>query len=223
MKFHDLKCYIMLSFLHFRDFSLSLSFLPSFLPLFLSLSLSLFPSFLPLFLSPFPSLSLSFSSHQLFSQTTFFETFLFTDASFLLRFLRVRNFNVREAAEVFIKYLKVRELHPHCYKSLDVRDPGVLDLMSRGYMFPLYERDKQGRMVIFCKGSTFNQKHGHKPTDLFRSIIMTFETLLDDQDNQSNGFTYIFDQSGVCLSEVTFLGVFELQKLARSGEVSNTL
>lgn len=145
---------------------------------------------------------------------------MFADSSFLLRFLRVRNFNVRESAEVFIKYLKVREIHPYCYKNLDVTDNGVLDLMKRGYMFPLYERDNDGRTVIFCKGSTFNQKHGHKPTDLFRSIIMTFETLLDDGNNQLNGFTYIFDQSDVCLSEVTYLGVFELQKLARSGEVS---
>jgi hypothetical protein len=47
---------------------------------------------------------------------------------------------------------------------------------------------------------------------------MTFETLLDDEENQKRGFVYIFDQEGVCLSEVTYVGVFEMQKLARSGE-----
>ena len=144
-----------------------------------------------------------------------------SDKKFLLRFLRVRNYNVEEAREVMRKYFKVREMYPYCYKSLDVMDPTVYDLMSRGYIFPLYEKDQLGRTVIFVRGAVFKQKYGHQPTDLFRSIIMTLETLLDDEENQKKGFVYIFDQEGVCLSDVTYLGVFELQKLARSGEVSH--
>ena len=73
--------------------------------------------------------------------------------------------------------------------------------------------------MIFCRGAMFNQIYGHRPSDLFRSIMMTFETLLDDADNQKNGFVYVFDQEHVCLTQVTYLGVYELQKLARSGEV----
>lgn len=146
-----------------------------------------------------------------------------SDKKFVLRFLRARNYNVDEAREVFKKYLKVREIFPQYYKNLIVKDPGVYDLMSRGYMFPLYERDQLGRTVIFGRGAMFKQKYGHRPTDLFRSIIMTLETLLDDEENQKNGFVYIFDQEGVCLSDVTYLGVFELQKMARSGEVSITI
>lgn len=135
------------------------------------------------------------------------------------RFLHARGFDLAEACETYKKFVKMRDMYPYCYKRLDVLDPAIYDLMSRGYLFPLWERDTLGRTVIFGRGAMFNQKYGHRPTDLFRSIMMTVETLLDDEDNQRNGFVYIFDQEGVCLSEVTYLGVFELQKLVRSGEV----
>lgn len=65
----------------------------------------------------------------------------------------------------------------------------------------------------------FNQKHGHKPTDLFRAIMMTFEVLLDDEQNQRNGFVYVFDDDQVCLSDVTYVGIREMKKLLQSGEV----
>ena len=142
-----------------------------------------------------------------------------TDSRYLSRFLHARGFDLAEACETYKKFVKMRDMYPYCYKRLDVLDPAIYDLMSRGYLFPLWERDSLGRTVIFGRGAMFNQKYGHRPTDLFRSIMMTVETLLDDEENQRNGFVYIFDQEGVCLSEVTYLGVFELQKLVRSGEV----
>ena len=141
------------------------------------------------------------------------------DTQYLTRFLRARGFDLTEACETFKKFVKTRDTYPHCYKRLDVLDPGISDLMGRGYLFPLWERDSLGRTVIFGRGAMFNQKFGHRPSDLFRAVMMTVETLLDDDENQRNGFVYIFDQEGVCLSEVTYLGVFELQKLVRSGEV----
>ncbi|XP_053201711.1 alpha-tocopherol transfer protein-like [Panonychus citri] len=141
-----------------------------------------------------------------------------TDDLFILRFLRFRKFNFDESCRVFEKYLKVRNVHPYCYKNLNIRDTSLYDLMKRGYIFPLFERDDRGRTVIFGRCAMFNQKFGHLPTDLFRSIIITFEILLDNEDNQKNGFVYIFDQEGVCLSEVTYLGIRELKRLAQSGE-----
>lgn len=146
--------------------------------------------------------------------------FFIVDDEFLLRFIRHRRNNFDEACKIFERYLKVRDAYPYCYKNLDICDESVYDLMTRGYMFPLLERDQHGRTVIFGRCAIFTKKCGHRPTDLFRAIAMTLETLLDNEDNQRNGFVYIFDQNGVSLSEVTYLGVLEMRKLAQSGEVS---
>ncbi|RWS23703.1 clavesin-1-like protein [Leptotrombidium deliense] len=140
------------------------------------------------------------------------------DDKFLLRFLRNRKFNLQNACEMFEKYLKVRHLYPHCYQNLDINDCNVVDLFRRGYLFPLLERDPKGRTVIFVRSAIFNQKYGHKPTDLFRAITMTFEVLLDDELCQTNGFVYVFDQQNVCLSQVSYLGIREIQLLLQSGE-----
>lgn len=121
---------------------------------------------------------------------------------------------------MFEKYLKIKATHPHCYRNLDIKEPTVFDLMSKGYLFPLEEKDPEGRVVLFGRSAMFSQKSGHKPSDLFRSIIMSYETLLEDPEVQKKGFVYIFDQEGVQLSEVTYLGLWEMQRLLKSGEVS---
>lgn len=162
---------------------------------------------------------LSFMWPNVWSLTRIHFHFVLSETRFLTRFLRARGFDLGQACETYKRFVKMRDMYPHCYKQLDVMDPAIYDLMSRGYLFPLWERDALGRTVIFGRGAMFNQKYGHRPTDLFRSIMMTVETLLDDEENQRRGFVYIFDQEGVCLSEVTYLGVFEMQKLVRSGEV----
>lgn len=90
-------------------------------------------------------------------------------------------------------------------------------------MFPLLERDAFGRTVVFGRCAMFNQKYGHKPTDLYRVIMMTIEVLLDDEQNQRNGLVYIWDQDQVCLSDVTYLGIREIKKLLQSGEVIKSL
>lgn len=120
---------------------------------------------------------------------------------------------------MFEKYIKVRQSYPHCYQNLDIKDASLHDLLKRGYLFPLLERDDKGRTVIFGRCAMFNQKYGHKPTDLFRAIMMTFEVLLDDEQNQRNGFVYVFDDDQVCLSDVTYVGIREMKKLLQSGEV----
>lgn len=48
---------------------------------------------------------------------------------------------------------------------------------------------------------------------------MTLETLSLDADNQKRGFVYVVDFEGQYLSDIAYVGLFEAQKLARSGEV----
>lgn len=68
-----------------------------------------------------------------------------------MRFVRARNGNLDECCAMFAKYVKTREAHPYCYKTLDISEPSLSDLMQRGYMFPLLERDPKGtsyRMLL---------------------------------------------------------------------------
>ncbi|XP_076323619.1 alpha-tocopherol transfer protein-like isoform X1 [Tachypleus tridentatus] len=139
------------------------------------------------------------------------------DQPFLRRFLHYRNNSLQQAKEVLEKYFKVRTSFPHCYQRLDIKDPSLYDLMSNGYVFPLPDKDKDGRTVVFGIAGNLDPKR-HSPSDLFRAFVITFETLLEDEDNQRKGFTYVFDQTDFSLAHFTFVGLRETQRLLSTGE-----
>lgn len=141
----------------------------------------------------------------------------------MLRFLRFKKFNLPEAMTAYAQYCKSRDMYPFCYKHLDVDEHFVHDLFLRGYVFPLPERDAHGRTIVFIRNGAFGQRFGHRGTDLYRSLVMTLETLLLDDDNQKKGLVYVVDFEGQSLSDVAYVGILESQKLARSGEVTELL
>lgn len=71
------------------------------------------------------------------------------DGNFLLRFLRMKKYRIREAQELLEKYLHMRTENTHWFHGLDIKDPMIEDLIDRGYFFALPERDDSGRRVFF--------------------------------------------------------------------------
>lgn len=131
-----------------------------------------------------------------------------SETLFLKRFLYHRKFDQEGAEQTLINYIKARRDHPCCYQNLDIDDKAVLDLIGRGYIFPLAQKTSDGRTVIMFRNEAFSYyKYGNLGTDLFRAIVMTFEHLLCEEDNQRKGFVYIVDFAGSCLSEVMKVGV----------------
>ena len=69
------------------------------------------------------------------------------------------------------------------------------------YMFVLPERDNFGRRVVVSRGARVDPSR-HTPEQVIRTNLMTFETLLEDEENQIRGFTYLYDQKGIGFSHV---------------------
>ncbi|XP_054722055.1 alpha-tocopherol transfer protein-like [Uloborus diversus] len=139
------------------------------------------------------------------------------DSNFLLRFLRMRKYRVDLAKQVLDKYLTVKTKYPVTYQKLDIQSSSLRDLISRGYVFPLPERDKEGRTVLFCVAGALDVSR-HKQSDVFRSFILTMEALMECELNQKRGITYIFTQEGYHISHALLVGLRDLQKMISSGE-----
>ena len=75
-------------------------------------------------------------------------------------------------------------------------ETAISDLVDKGYIFVLPERDQHGRRVIFSQAAAFDSSKD-TVSDLMRTHVMTFEALLNDEENQVRGFTYIFDEKDV--------------------------
>merc|ERR1739838_513284 len=133
------------------------------------------------------------------------------DSNFILRFLRMQKFEVAESCSIMDKYLTMRGQYPAWFQNLDCRDPALSDLVEAGYIFVLPERDQHGRRVIFSQAAAFDSSK-YTVSDLMRAHVMTFETLLNDEENQVRGFTYIFDEKDVSWSHLSIWTPSEVSK-----------
>jgi len=133
------------------------------------------------------------------------------DSNFILRFLRMQKFDSQESCTILDKYLTMRGQYPAWFQNLDCRDPAISDLVSAGYIFVLPERDQHGRRVIFSQAAAFDSSK-YTVSDLMRAHVMTFETLLNDEENQVRGFTYIFDEKDVSWSHLSIWTPSEVSK-----------
>jgi len=91
------------------------------------------------------------------------------DANFILRFLRMQKFEIKESCEILDKYLTMRCQYPTWFQNLDCQDPALADLVSRGYIFVLPERDQHGRRVIFSRAAAFDPTK-YTTSDMMRAV-----------------------------------------------------
>jgi len=142
-----------------------------------------------------------------------------TDANFLLRFLRMQKFRVDKSCAVLEKYIFMREEHPMYFRNLDISRPILQELVLSGFMFVLPERDSFGRRVIFHIPRYLDPSR-HSMEDVFKVIVITLETLLEDEENQIRGLACIVDASGLSLSHMTFWNPIELRRVINLCEKS---
>ncbi|KAK7017918.1 hypothetical protein SK128_013831, partial [Halocaridina rubra] len=131
--------------------------------------------------------------------------------NFLLRFLRLKKFRIKESQELLEKYLYIRLEHSHWFGRLDIRDTMLEDLIDKGYFFALPERDDSGRRVFFSVAGTMDPNR-HTTADQVRATMIGLESLLEDEENQVRGFTYIFDEKDVGLGIITLWSPSEVSK-----------
>lgn len=133
------------------------------------------------------------------------------DANFLLRFLRMQKFEVKESCEILDKYLTMRWQHPNWFQNLDCRDPKLAELIDMGYIMALPDRDAHGRRVIYSKAGAFDSTR-FTTGDMMRAHILTFETLLNNEEDQVRGFTYVLDEKSVTWNHVSIWTPSEVSK-----------
>uniref|UniRef100_A0A1I8JUC0 CRAL-TRIO domain-containing protein n=1 Tax=Anopheles funestus TaxID=62324 RepID=A0A1I8JUC0_ANOFN len=114
-----------------------------------------------------------------------------TDAKFLLRFLRYRQFSVPMACEALERYLTVRELYPSWFKNLDYTDDVMKQIFHNG-PFTLLGWDTTGRMVGLSRFSRFDGDN-HSPSQDARFMALVMETMLESEEFQIGGCNILLD------------------------------
>jgi len=134
-----------------------------------------------------------------------------SDNSFFLRFLRMKKFEVADTIKVLEKYLKMRCQNPEWFADLNIGEPKLNQLISDGYCFVLPQRDARGCKVIYSRAAAMDANL-FTANDVMRAHLLTFEALLEDEDVQVNGVTYVFDESDVNWSHISIWTPSEVSK-----------
>merc|ERR1711997_999092 len=123
----------------------------------------------------------------------------------------MKKFEVADTIKVLDKYLKIRTQNPNWFTQLDIQEPKLNKLISDGYIFVLPQRDSKGRRVVYSKASAMDASI-FTASDVMRAHLMTFEALLEDEDVQVNGVTYVFDERDVNWSHISVWTPSEVSK-----------
>lgn len=139
------------------------------------------------------------------------------DAKWLLRFLRTKKFNVPMAQEAAERYLLLRQAYNPAFNNLDIGEPVMDELLSLGYIFAVPGRDNKGRRVIVARPGVFDP-YKYTNADMCKIHAITYEALMEDEENQVRGFVHFADGGGVSFPHLTLFTPREAVRIVKNGE-----
>ncbi|XP_077519330.1 alpha-tocopherol transfer protein-like isoform X2 [Amblyomma americanum] len=137
-----------------------------------------------------------------------------TDEKFLVKYLRVRKYNVKLAFEAINKYFRVRKNSPEFFKNLTPSNACYETAILENHLVMISKhRDPHGRAVAMMKLGAWNTDIC-SITDLIRVALVMAEWTLLDEETQIRGVAGVFDLKGLTLHHLAYLTPFLLRKLA---------
>jgi hypothetical protein len=145
-----------------------------------------------------------------FTDSDYFLTAHFLeDDKFLLRFLRIKKFNIEEASKILSNFLMSTKRFPYYYENLDIEHPILKKLLESGYMLALPERDAEGCRIVLLRPAAIDVKN-FTLLHIVRFHMLLYEMLLNEEETQISGIRYILDFSDL---PKNFLSLFSLPNL----------
>ncbi|CAB1326036.1 unnamed protein product [Coregonus sp. 'balchen'] len=108
--------------------------------------------------------------------------------SFLIKFLRARDFDVELSLKLLINYQRWRRECPEI--SANLHPSSVLGLLQNNYHGVLRDRDHSGSRVLIYRIAY----------EVFRVSLITSELIVQETETQRNGLKAIFDMQGWCFA-----------------------
>lgn len=114
------------------------------------------------------------------------------DAEFLLRFLFAREFCVADAFKLLINYHAFKQQNLATLSKITALDEFIQLALRDGFPTIIPQRDRRGRKILVLYASNWNPQ-AYTLLTIFRALLLSLEKLLEDVQNQANGFVIIVD------------------------------
>ncbi|XP_065307314.2 alpha-tocopherol transfer protein-like [Dermacentor albipictus] len=131
------------------------------------------------------------------------------DTDFLLRFLRVRKYNVEAALQSIKNYYRNRAASDSVYREFL---PSKVPLAARRLCLVLPQRDVRGRPIVFCHVGHWNPEE-ITYTTLQQALIMCLEQVISDPVAQTIGIVMMVDYLGFTMDKVFSMSLGLIRRL----------
>lgn len=140
------------------------------------------------------------------------------DSRFLLRFLRAKKFSLPIAQEALERYLLLRNSYDgQIFTNMNILLQPLGELLAGGYMFALPGRDRLGRRVVMTRPRVFDPSR-HVNMELLKIHGLTYEVLMENEENQIRGLVHVVDVAGVGMPYMTIFTPKEAARIVKNGE-----
>lgn len=113
------------------------------------------------------------------------------DDNTLLKFLYARKFNINETLLLIDNYYSYRRRNPDIFRNFYYDTEDIRKHLENGLPGVLNSRDRKGRCVLILCANNWDFSYGL--ISIYRSILYTLEYLINEVQNQANGFVFIVD------------------------------
>lgn len=126
------------------------------------------------------------------------------DDEFLSRFLFAKKYNVDEAFKLIIRYHEYKYRNSDILQKMSALDEQIQMALRDGFPGVIPQRDRRGRKVIVFFTSGWNP-NAYTLVTVFRAMLLSLEKLLEDKQNQANGFVAIVDWTNFTMRQTAQL------------------
>lgn len=141
------------------------------------------------------------------------------DDEFLLRFLFARNFLVSDAFKLLIAYHDYKQRTADLLIKISALDESIQLALRDGFPTIIPQRDRKGRKILVFFASNWNPM-AYSLLIVYRALLLSLEKLLEDVQNQANGFVIIVDWTNFTYKQTSNLQLKILKLMIEGLQVS---
>lgn len=123
------------------------------------------------------------------------------DATFL-KFLYAKKFNTPAAFDLILAHYNYKKTNRELFKNFAL-DGDIQKCIENSLPGVLESRDRKGRCVLILNATNWDSSISL--LSIYRAILFTLEFLLNDVQNQANGFVVIVDWTEITYKQSTYL------------------
>ncbi|CRK93841.1 CLUMA_CG007368, isoform A [Clunio marinus] len=135
------------------------------------------------------------------------------DDVFLLQFLRTKKYTMDKVFNTFENCILAQKKYSKWFDFKDSDFDRMMELYQTGYIYPLAERDEDGRRIIFIQLRRLNPDY-FTSADAIRLSAVLSASLLEEEETQIAGVATIIDHEGMTMKHTSLFSVADIVDFA---------